>query len=730
MSTPSTTYSPIGATGPLAPPAQVTDAAGLGAALPPWLVGVVDRLSEGLLIVEVEGDDARIVFANQCARDWSDSSGEELVGRSLWSLLSPAADRVEIVRLRAALREGATYRGVVKQRARDGSAVVLEFEAAPLAMPDNGNIVRYVVHQRDSAASRRGAEDLRQANEDLERRVADRTTALADLARRMTSEVAERVRSEAALRLSEQRFRTLCDHAPVGVFMADPTGACRYTNPRLQAINNATADELLGDGYVRRIHPDDREAVIRQWRADIDQRRESITSFRVVQAPGRYRWVLARAAAVYDDNGELWGYVGSVKDVTDQRTAEESLREAHVMLEERVEQRSSELRRANQWLAAEVRERRQVEQALRESEARWRALVEHAPAFILLIDSAGVIQFINRAREGVRIEELVGGNIYDMVHPDSLELFRERLEHCRATGEPTEFEAQGKEENGDVIWYQTRVAPVRHGAQTDWLLVSTDITDRRRAEERVRQQQAELAHVARIHTATELATGLAHEINQPLTAIASSADAMLRFLRRSEPLAADHAVEVIEHIADQARRAAAVVRHLRGFVRKAPSSRQPADINALVKDTIAFMRHEASRAEVRIETDLEAGLPLATVDSVQIQQVLVNLIKNACESMRDTPAADRLVRVRTRRPDDSCVEIAVVDCGTGVDENIADQIFDSFFTTRPTGLGLGLCISRSLVEDHGGKLWMTTNARRGVTFHCRLPTTGPTHDGA
>ena len=566
---------------------------------------------------------------------------------------------------------------------------------------------------------------LRHANDDLERRVAERTSALADLAVRLQREAGERARSEEALRLSEQRFRLLGECSPMGNFLADASGKCRYANPRLQAITGASDAELFGEGYANFIHPDDRDRVVSYWRRRADSGHSGTITFRVVTSAGDMRWVQTSTAPVYGEDGELSGHVGASQDISDQRKAENALRQAHTDLEKRVEQRTRELSMANEWLAAEVRERRQIEQALRESESRWRVLVENAPAYILLTDVDGTIRFINRARIGLTPELLTGVCLYDHVHPDTLQLFTERLKECITCGEPTEFEATGYDADGGIVWYHTRVAPIkRDGEVASLLFVSTDITDRRQAEERARVRQAELAHVGRINTATELASGLAHEINQPLTAIASSAEAILRFLRQGDSLDRPDTIRIIEHIAGQARRAADVMRHLRGFVRKAPPSRTPQDINALVADTIAFMKHEAERGQVRLEVDLAEGLPPLVVDAVQIQQVLVNLLMNACEALRDSPTEDRRIRIRTHSADESNVEISVEDCGAGIDPAIAEQIFDTLFTTKSTGLGLGLSISRSLVEDHGGQMWMTPNSRARSNFSLSIAIPG------
>lgn len=452
---------------------------------PPWVACVLDRLTEGVLVTDASADPTgpRIVYVNDAICRLSGYSRDELIGRHPWILDGPDTDPNESKQLREQIRAGQEYRGELRHRRRDGSSLLAEWIVTPVR-DERQRISHFVARVRDLTLERRAAEALQHANDDLEQRMTERTSALAVLAIQLQKEIAERTRSEEALRLSEQRFRLLGDCSPMGIFFADAASEFRYVNPSLQAITGVPDTELLGDGYASHIHPDDRQEVFGRWHRQAGWEHKGAVTFRVITSAGDVRWVQARTAPIHDQAGELLGHVGAVQDITDQRKAEDALRQAHAELELRVDQRTRELSLANEWLAAEVRERRQIERALRESEVRWRTLVENAPAYIMLTDVDGTIRFINRTRAGLSAELIIGQCVYDHVHPGTFSLFTERLQECIASGEPTDFEATGFDAEGGILWYHTRVAPIKRGEQvTGLLFVSTDITDRLKAEE-------------------------------------------------------------------------------------------------------------------------------------------------------------------------------------------------------------------------------------------------------
>jgi signal transduction histidine kinase len=247
----------------------------------------------------------------------------------------------------------------------------------------------------------------------------------------------------------------------------------------------------------------------------------------------------------------------------------------------------------------------------------------------------------------------------------------------------------------------------------------------RSAEETARQQQSELAHLSRLNLLNHLASGLAHEINQPLGAISNFAGAAIQ-LHRDGKLNPQRAVEVLTEIHQQSQRAGEIVRRLRGFMRKGAHELVPCDLNTLVADSVALMGAELSRARVRANVDAAIDLPRVRVDPVQIQQVIVNLIQNAIDAMADTPPQARSLHISIARSEGEVV-VRFTDAGKGIPSADLPRVFDSFFSTKSNGLGLGLNISRSIVESHGGSLTARNNgAGGGATFEFVLPSGGST----
>jgi C4-dicarboxylate-specific signal transduction histidine kinase len=248
------------------------------------------------------------------------------------------------------------------------------------------------------------------------------------------------------------------------------------------------------------------------------------------------------------------------------------------------------------------------------------------------------------------------------------------------------------------------------------LETNRDITERKHAEEAVRQAQAELAHVARVTTLGEMAASIAHEVDQPLSGVVLNANASLRFLTGpSQNL--EEVRDGLLAIARDGRRASDVIGRIRALARRATTEKAPLDINDVIRDVVALAEGEARRTRARLRTELAGSLPRVPGDPVQLQQVMLNLLLNGLEAMSGVVDRPRELVISTQREADDRVHVAVQDSGSGVDPQLAHRMFDAFYTTKPSGLGMGLSISRSIVEQHGGRLWAVPNDDHGTTFH-------------
>ncbi len=267
-------------------------------------------------------------------------------------------------------------------------------------------------------------------------------------------------------------------------------------------------------------------------------------------------------------------------------------------------------------------------------------------------------------------------------------------------------------------WFEMAVEPFRR-PQGGAIISHVDITQRRRAEEEARRQREELAHALRVTTMGELAGSLAHEINQPLAVIVTSAQAAQRLLDGGR-LDRAELRGALTDIADQGKHAAQVIGRLRALFRKAESERQVLDIGELITGVASLVRHDVERRGIAMTLDCPPRLPLVSGDSIQLQQVVLNLLINACEAMSTVDGPRDLI-VATRERAGVGIELTISDSGPGVKESELERIFEPFVTTKTAGLGMGLSISRSIMDAHGGRIWVTRNPDRGITVHVELP---------
>jgi PAS domain S-box-containing protein len=358
-------------------------------------------------------------------------------------------------------------------------------------------------------------------------------------------------------------------------------------------------------------------------------------------------------------------------------------------------------------------------QQFRLEERKLREAIETIPAMAWIVGPDGAVRFRNR-----RWVEYTGlsqlgkaekvGTI--AVHPEDQDRIVRRLDASFASGEPFEEEMRIRRTDGEYRWFLSRAVPLRdkRGKVVKWYGAATDIQDRKRAE----QLQADLAHTNRVSTMGELVASISHELAQPITVTTANAKASLRWLQHDPP----ELTEVrkgTERIVEAGTLASEIINRLRSLYKKSSPKRELVAINQVIDEMVLLLRGEANEYAVSIRTDLAADLPKIAADRVQLQQVLMNLMLNGIEAMKETGG---VLTVRTGRGEGGQVLISVSDTGVGLPTDKGDQIFSAFFTTKTQGSGMGLAISRSILESHGGRLWATANNGRGATFHFTLPT--------
>jgi two-component system sensor kinase FixL len=405
------------------------------------------------------------------------------------------------------------------------------------------------------------------------------------------------------------------------------------------------------------------------------------------------------------------------------KRAETLLRLARDEQEAKVQERTADLKQANEKLQAEIAERERAEETLRERAA----LLDLTHDTVFARDMNDVITYWNRGAVelyGWKKEEAVGQvshRLMQTVFPAPLEeVHSELLRAGRWEGELVHTKRDGTQVMVASRWSLQRD---ERGTPLAILETNNDITERKRAEEALQKTQAELAHVTRVTTMGELTSAIAHEVSQPLTALVTSSNACLRWLA-SDPPNLDEARECLQRIIRDSNRSSEVVMRIRSLVRKSSPARTRLDLNEAIRELVAITDAEARRQRVLVRTELAADLPPVRGDRVQLQQVILNLVMNGIEAMKEVTDRPRELLVRSKSHDSGQALVAVQDSGIGLDQQSLERVFEAFYTTKAGGMGMGLSISRSIIEAHRGRLWATANDGCGATFQFTLPKNG------
>ncbi len=377
--------------------------------------------------------------------------------------------------------------------------------------------------------------------------------------------------------------------------------------------------------------------------------------------------------------------------------------------------------------SAQGSELARTREMLDDREARLNAILDTAVDGIITIDERGIIESVNPATErifGYSSDELVGNNITMLMPSPYREKHDEYITRYIRTGEPRIIgigrEAEGQHKDGRRFPIDLAVSEVRVGGSRLFTGVVRDISARRRAEDEARRRSADLAHAARLSTIGELTSGIAHEVNQPLTAVVNFAEACLRMLR-SGNADSQKLENALGQIAVQGQRAGHIIRHLRRLARKGESERARIDLGHLVRDVLGLFSSELHASGITLDLMLDESGPAVKCDRIQIEQVVLNLVRNAMDVLEEGPADGRELTIRTRANSGESIELTVEDTGGGFGADGSDRIFELFFTTKADGLGMGLSISRTIIEDHGGRLWASPRPGGGAIFHVTLP---------
>jgi PAS domain S-box-containing protein len=520
-------------------------------------------------------------------------------------------------------------------------------------------------------------------------RPSERELRFVDLYARQAAEMIERNRAEEALRASEERFRRYFELGLIGMAMTSPTKGILEVNDELCRILGYERSELLQKSWAEMTHPDDLAADVAQFNRVMAGEIDGYAlDKRWIRKDGRVIDTIMAAKCLRRADGSVDYFVGLVQDIT---------------------------------------ERQRAEEALRRSEERFRLLVESVQDYaIFALDPTGHIVSWNVGEEhikGYRSEEIIGRHFSCFYPPEEVGVGKPEMQLRLAAAEGR-FEDVGWRirKDGSRLWANVVITAL-HGPKGElagFSKITRDLTERKLAEEALGEAQAELAHATRVLMLGELTASIAHEVNQPLGAIVTNGQAFLRLLSRASP-DLQRSREVVERMISDGLRASDVITRIRALVKRHDAEAALLDVNEIIQEVIALTSTDLIKNEIHLQTELATDLPPVLGERIQLQQVILNLILNAKEAMSGAGWHPRELFITSLASESGEGVVAVRDSGIGLDPRDCDRIFESFFTTKGEGLGLGLSISRRIIEAHGGRLWATPNEDQGATIQLTLP---------
>ena len=470
------------------------------------------------------------------------------------------------------------------------------------------------------------------------------------------------------------------------VWTATADGLVDFVNRRWREYTGFGIEQARGQGWQAAFHGDDLPALLNDGAASRASSESHDTEARIRRFDGEYRWFLIRALPLKDASGQVVGWCG---------------------------------------LNIDIEDRKRAEQALRERERELRELLDRVPGFIAVADADGRTEYASKrilAYTNVTFEQMRDDGIINAIHPDEKDWVRRERLRCVALGEVMDIEHRVRRADGVYRWFRTRVEPFRDdsGKIIRWYGLLTDIDDQRRAEDALRQREQQLSTAMQIATVAQLSASIAHEISQPLSGILTNATTCVRMLSANPPNI-DGAIETARRTIRDANRVSDVITRLRALFAREAGPSESVDLNEATHAVLAILRSQLERNRILARAELCEELPRIDGDRIQFEQVILNLMLNAVEAMTGVDDRPRQLLVRTERHAGDEVCLSVQDAGAGLRAEDAERLFDAFYTTKSGGMGVGLAVSRSIIENHHGRMWAAPNQGPGATFAFSIP---------
>jgi PAS domain S-box-containing protein len=493
--------------------------------------------------------------------------------------------------------------------------------------------------------------------------------------------------SEARLARAERELRLTLDSIPTLAWRTRADGFAEYLNKPWLDYTGSSLAEALGWGWQAAIHPDDRASLNDTWTRMLESGVPDEAEARMRRFDGSYRWFLFRTEALRDEAGAVAGWYGTNTDIEDRKRAEFAL------------QRS-------QAYAAEAQKLSQT------GSFAWEVATRN---YYWSEQAYRILGFDRSVRPSI-------GLVVQRTHPEDRHIIERELDRSAQGAPYHDFEVRLLMPDGQIRHIHLLSHRITYESGSEEIVGAVmDMTEARKSQETLQVAQAALAHASRAATLGEISASIAHEVNQPLAAIVANGQACLRFLRRETPDLND-VRGAVEWIVKDGNRAGEVIRRVRGLLKKADAEKLPLDVNDTINEVVALLQQELAAQHVTLRLELTPAIPRTVADRVQLQQVIINLVMNGAEAMQTVTDRPRALVIQSHLDEAHHIVVAVTDSGVGLPAETVDRLFDAFFSTKPSGLGIGLSICRTIIADHGGRLWAADNGKSpGATFRFALP---------
>ena len=501
-----------------------------------------------------------------------------------------------------------------------------------------------------------------------------------------TTDIDDQKLAEEKLRASENSLRKILDNIPGLVCALSPSGQIELPNQPLMEYFGKTAEELNAWGNNDAVHPDDLPRVLAEVTHSFTSGTPYDGELRYRRADGVYRWFQVRILPARDTVGRITGWYGLLTDIEKRKSAED---------------------------------------ALRASEDNFRQIVDNIPGLVATLNPSGEIELVNQQYLdyfGKSLDEIKSWRVNDILHSDDLHRVEAAFTRAMTTGTALIEEFRYRRADGVYRWFHASVIPMldQGGRIARWFVLTTDIDDRKRSEDTLNKLRSELARMARVSSLGALTASIAHEVNQPIAGIVTNAGTCLRTLSAVPPNV-DGAREAAQRMIRDGKRVSEMIAKLRALFSNKESAAENVDLNEAAREVIALCLEELQRNRVILRQELAIDLPFVRGDRVQFQQVILNLLRNASDAMSGVEDRRRELVIKTERDEGDGVRLSVQDTGVGIAPQDMDRLFEAFYSTKSDGMGMGLSISRSIIERYSGRLWATCNNGPGTTLLFSIP---------